>query len=66
MKDELKKALIDGEIFVTTKEIVREAVKEAIQHLKKDVGDGYTREYEDINEEDIRDISEEIVDYITE
>lgn len=62
--ENLKKALIDGEIFVTSKDLVREAVKEAIQHLGHPTG--FYEESEYLTDEQVESISDEIIDYLTE
>lgn len=64
LNEQLKKALIDGEIFVTTKESVREAVKESIKHLGRPTG--FYEEGEYLTNEQVEDISDEIIDYLTE
>lgn len=60
----LKQALIDGEIFVTSKSLVREAVREAIKHMEH--GTGFYETSENLTGEEINDICDEVVDYLTD
>jgi len=61
---ELKQALIDGEVFITTKTFVREAVRESIKHMEH--GSGFYEISENLTDDEINDICDEVVDYLIE
>lgn len=71
-KKDIDKAVRNGEIIVTTKDIVREAVKRAVSLLYDDVSDfannrymtGRDREFEQLTEQQQDDIANEVLDYL--
>lgn len=71
-KKDIDKAIRDGEIIVTTKEIVKEAVMQSISCLYDDVSDfannryktGRDREFAPISEQQQNDIANEVLDYL--
>lgn len=60
----LKQALVDGEIFVTSKTLVREAVIEAIKHLGHSTG--FYQEGEPLTQQEMQDVADEVIDYLTD
>lgn len=71
-KKDIDKAIREGEIIVTTKDIVREAVKQAVSSLYDDVSNfannrymtGRDREFEQLSEQQQNDIADEVLDYL--
>ncbi|MFW5804531.1 MAG: hypothetical protein ACOCWG_04815 [bacterium] len=69
-KDDIDKAVRGGEMIVTTKEIIKEAVKECVSGLYDDVSDFAfnrymtSREFEQISEKQKNDIADDVIDYI--
>ena len=69
---EIHKAIIKGDIIVTTKECIRDAVKECVSLLYDDVSDFENnrymtyrdREFQQISKQKQEDIANEILDYI--
>lgn len=71
-KKDIDKAIREGEIIVTTKDIVREAVKRAVSCLYDDVSDfhnnrymsGRDREFEQLSEQQQNNIADEVLGYL--
>ncbi len=71
-KKDIDKAVRNGEIIITTKDIVREAVKQAVSILYDDVSDfannrymtGRDREFEQLSEQQQNDIADHVLDYL--
>ncbi len=69
---EIDKAIRNGEIIVTTKDIIREAVKQAVSSLYDDVSDfsnnrymtGSDRSFEQLSDQQQNDVADEVIDYL--
>jgi hypothetical protein len=70
-KKQIEELIRKGDLIITTPKILSEAVKQSIEHLYKDNGEFSknrhmaNREYESLTDEDFKDISSSIADYIT-
>lgn len=69
---DIDKAVRNGEIIITTKKILKEAVKQAVSSLYDDVSDFSNnrymttsdREFEQLSEKQQNDIANEVLDYL--
>ena len=68
MKEEILKLIRKDEIILTTQVILREAIKEVIMHLSIDNSDSHhdLRDYNRLSDTDMSEITEEIIQYITD
>ena len=72
-KEDINNAIRKGEIIVTTKKIIKEAVKQSISDLYNDVSDfennrymtGRDRQFEQLSKQKQDDIADEVIDYLT-
>ncbi|MCT3814518.1 hypothetical protein CMT92_07320 [Elizabethkingia anophelis] len=65
-QQQLKELLVNGEIIITTKEIIREAVKENITGLLEwDDFHDFSKGASAISEEQENNIADWVIDYIT-
>lgn len=71
-KEEIDKLVRNGEIIITTKKILKEAVKEAVSCLYDDVSDFQSNRYmtgrdmvfEQLSEDQQNDVADEVIDYL--
>jgi len=67
---EIDKLIRSGDLIITTKEILTEAVVQAVEYLYQDNGEFSknrymsAREYEQLNKKDCTDVADDVIDYL--
>lgn len=70
--EEIDKLIRSGDLIITTKKVLAEAVVQSIEHLYKVDGEFYknhyinNREFDQLSKQDCTDISDDIIEYITD